>query len=404
MTARRNNEKDGTEMVIRKLTENEHFEADLISYVAFHMRMEDPEKVREESRKLTIEDWGAFAEDGKLMARILNHRFDSWLDGQLVVNGGIGGVSTLPEYRNTGAIRKIFEQLIPEAYRNGEVISTLYPFNHAFYRKFGYETAAWRNDYEFAPGVLKGYRFEGTAELWKPDDPVGEYTALYNRFAENYNLAMRRDDRMMLDKHLKGEYYKDRKFAYLLRENGTPVAYLIFQDIRNDPAAILSVQDLAWDGRTGMNALLGFLGRFTADYGTVRLFLPACLELYSFIQCPRAYDIGQKRRQDYMIRAVNVQKLLEIIRKPQDCRFVIRVEGDPYIPENNGTWEVSDEGAKLTNKGPDLTVSVQAFGQMAAGCASLAEAKYRPDVTVSGNEETLAKVFIRKPILVEDHF
>ena len=62
------------------------------------------------------------------------------------------------------------------------------------------------------------------------------------------------------------------------------------------------------------------------------------------------------------------------------------------------------KGAKLTNKGPDLTVSVQAFGQMAAGCASLAEAKYRPDVTVSGNEETLAKVFIRKPILVEDHF
>ena len=264
-------------MEIRRLTENEHFEANLISCIAFHMHMEDREKAREEGRKLTTEDWGAFSEDGKIMARIMNHRFDSWVDGKLVPNGGIGGVSTLPEYRNTGAIRAIFDKLIPEAYRNGEIISTLYPFNHAFYRKFGYETACWRNDYEFAPAVLKGYRFDGTAEMWQPEDPVSDYTALYNRFAENFNLAVRRDGKRMLEEHLKGDCYKDRKFSYLLRENGTPVAYLIFQDIRNDPAAILSVLDLAWDGREGMNALLGFLARFSADYGTIRLFLPACL-------------------------------------------------------------------------------------------------------------------------------
>ena len=391
-------------MEVRKLTENEHFEADMISCVAFHMRMEDREKAREESKKLKTEDWGAFSGDGKIMARIMNHRFDTWLDGRLVANGGIGGVSTLPEYRNSGAIREIFAKLIPEAFRNGEIISTLYPFNHAFYRKFGYETACWRNDYEFEPSVLKGYRFGGTAELWKPDDPVSEYTALYNRFAEQFNLAVHRDDRRMLDEHLKGEYYKDRKFSYLLRENGTPVAYLIFQDIRHDPAAILSVLDAAWDGRKGMEALLGFLARFSADYGTVRMFLPACLELFSFIRCPRAYDISQTVRQDYMIRAVNVQKLLEIIKKPEDSRFVIRVEGDEYIAENNGTWEVSGNRTVLTDKEPDITVSVQAFGQMAAGCTSLAEAVYRPDVTVTGNEAVLAKVFVRKPIIVEDHF
>ena len=391
-------------MEVRRLTEQEHFEADLISHVAFHMRMEDPEKAREESRKMTVEDWGAFADDGKMMARIVNHRYDSWLDGQLVVNGGIGGVSTLPEYRNSGAIRKIFETLLPEARQRGEVISTLYPFSHAFYRKFGYETACWKNEYEFAPGVLGEYRFEGTAELWKPGDPVTEYTELYNQFAGGFNLAMRRDDRMMLDRHLKGEYYKDRKFSYLLREKGTPVAYLIFQDIRHDPAAILSVEDLAWDGRDGLNALLGFLGRFSADYGTVRLWLPSWLQLYSLIRSPRAYDISQRVNQNYMVRAVNVQRMLEVIRKPDGCRFVIRVKGDGQIPENNGIWEVDGDRAAATDRTPDLTVSIQAFGQMAAGCVSLYEAKHRPDVQVAGNEDTLAGVFVRKPILVGEHF
>ena len=390
-------------MEVRKLNGAERYEAELISVVAFHVRMEDPEKQKEESLKQTVEDWGAFSEDGKIMARIINHRFNTWLDGQLIANGGIGAVSTLPEYRNTGAIREIFAKLIPEARKNGEVISTLYPFSHAFYRKFGYETVRWRNDYVLAPSVLSGYRFDGVAELWNPDDPVSEYTALYNRFAENFNLAMRRDDEMM-KKHLRGVYYKDRKFGYLLRKEGKPVAYLVFQDIRNDPAAILSVEDLAWDGRDGLEAVLGFLARFSADYGTIRMFLPACLELLSVIRAPRAYDISQTARQDYMIRVVNVQRLLEVIKKPDGASFVIRVEGDGHIPENNGTWAVSGDGAVMTDKAPDLTVSIQALGQLASGAVSLFEAMYRPDVTVSGNEGTLSKVFVRKPIIVEDHF
>ena len=390
-------------MEVRKLKPEEHFEANLISTVAFHMKMEDPEKNREESLKSQDEDWGALSDDGKVMARIINNHYETRLDGQRISNGGIGAVSTLPEYRNTGAVKAIFEKLIPEAYRNGEIISTLYPFNHAFYRKFGYETVRWQDHYEFVPAVLSGYRFSGDAELWKPGDPVSEYTALYNRFADSFNLAMYRDDKMMLDL-IKGEYYKDRKFCYLLRENEKTVAYLIFQDVRNDPAAILTVKDLAWDGRNGFYAILGFLARFTADYGTIRMFLPSCLQLLSVIQTPRAYDIQQTATQSYMIRAVNVKRMLEIIKKPDDSQFVIRVEGDAQIPENNGTWKVCGNSVEETEETPDLTVSIQAFGQMAAGAVNLAEAMYRPDVTVSGNEAVLEKVFVRKPILVEDHF
>ena len=391
-------------MEVHKLTAQERFEANLISTVAFHMRMEDPEKEREKSLQDTKEDWGAFAEDGRMMARIINHRFEARLDGQWIASGGIGAVSTLPEYRNAGAVRAIFERLLPEAYRNGEIISALYPFNHAFYRKFGYETVRWRNDYEFEPAVLSGYRFNGSAELWKPGDPVGEYTALYNRFASGYNLAIRRNDERMLRDHLQGEYYKDRKFGYLLREGGTPVAYLIFQDIRNDPAAILSVQDLAWEGRAGLHAILGFLSRFTADYGTIRMFLPASLELLSILQSPMSYQIEQKAQQNYMVRAVNVRRLLEVIQKPDDCRFVIRIGGDLQIPENNGTWLVQGNSAVQTREEPDLAVSVQVFGQLAAGSISLSEALYQPDTTLYGNETVLNRVFIRKPVLVEEHF
>lgn len=389
-------------MEIRLLSGEERFQARLIATVAFHMRMEDPEKAREESVQETCQHWGAFHEDGTLTAAMINHQFISRLDGTPVRNGGIGGVSTLPEYRMEGGIREIFLKLLPHAYADGEVISTLYPFSHSFYRKFGYETVCWKNVYEFAPAVLKGYAFHGKAKLWKQGDPVNEWTELYNRFASSFNLAISRDDERM-EKHLKGEYYKDRKFCYLLYEDGRPIAYLIFQDIRHDPQAILEVKDLAWDGTKGFQAILGFLARFSADYGTIRLFLPRDVELMSLIRSPLAYDIQKTTEQNYMVRVVNAVKALEAIRKPEGCSFVIRVS-DELIPENSGVWQVSGDGVCPSELEPDLSVSEKALGQLVTGAVSLSEALYRDDTVVMKNQETLEQIFVRKPILVEDHF
>ena len=154
-------------MDIRLLQGKEKFEARLIATVCFHGRMEDPEKSRQESEQETDQHWGAFHEDGTLMAQIINNRFISNLDGTRVRNGGIGAVSTLPEYRMEGGVKEIFRALLPYAYADGEVISTLYPFSHSFYRKFGYETVCWKNEYEFSPTVLKGYRVEITSPFEK---------------------------------------------------------------------------------------------------------------------------------------------------------------------------------------------------------------------------------------------
>ena len=389
-------------MEIRLLSGEERFQARLIATVAFHQRMEDPEKARQESEKETCQQWGAFHEDGTLMAQIINNQYMSWLDGTLVRNGGIGAVSTLPEYRMEGAVKEIFKVLLAHAYTDGEVISTLYPFSHAFYRKFGYETVCWKNIYEFSPAVLRGYAFYGEASLWKQGMPVNGWTELYNRFASSYNLAISRNDRAM-EERLKGEYYKDRKFCYMLHENGKPVAYLIFQDIRHDPQAILDVQDLAWDGPGGLRAILGFLARFSADYGSIRLFLPRDIELLSLIRSPLAYDIRKSTEQSYMIRVVNAERALETMKKPAGTSFVVRIT-DELIPENNGTWKVTSDAVSPTEEEPDLTVTEKALGQLVSGAVSLSEALYREDTVVTKNRETLDRVFVRKPILVEDHF
>ena len=77
---------------------------------------------------------------------------------------------------------------------------------------------------------------------------------------------------------------------------------------------------------------------------------------------------------------------------------------DELIPENNGTWKVTSDAVSPTVEEPDLTVTEKALGQLVSGAVGLSEALYREDTVVIKNRETLDRVFVRKPILVEDHF
>ena len=211
-------------MKVRKLQGEERFAAYLTAVYCFHMRVDDVEEKRERQLNAKVEDWGAFDDNDTLMARIINNHFDFYLDGTAVKAGGIGAVATLPEYRNSGAIREIFKELLPEAYRNGEVISALYPFKHEFYRKFGYETLPSWNKYTMKPGLLCRYRFDGEVCKWNMGDPVTDFMTVFNTFAPKYNLAATRTEEKMLE-HLQVEKpYIDRKFSYVLKQNGEPVA------------------------------------------------------------------------------------------------------------------------------------------------------------------------------------
>ena len=403
-------------MEVRKLVGEERFAAYLTSVYCFHSRVEDVEEKHEHQLNVTIEDWGAF-DDNTLMARIINNKFDFYVDGTAVPAGGIGAVSTLPEYRNKGAVRAIFKELLPEAYANGEVISALYPFKHEFYRKFGYETVIGWRKYSLTPALLCRYRFDGEVTKWNPGDPVDDLMTVYNAFAPQYNMAHARTEEQM-EKHVHVDKpYMERKFSYVLKANGEPIAYVIFKDIKNDPAAILKVQECAWTGRDGFRAVLGFLARFEADYGTIEMNLPEGIDLQRIVVTPDAYAIKETIFPNFMARVINAKKLLETIRKPADCDFTIRIT-DEMIPENNRTYRVlsdrvevvgerfaADEASAADDTAKaDIDLNVRALGQLALGALNIDEAMLRTDVTVNVKEEMLRRVFIPKNIYVGEHF
>lgn len=391
-------------MQVRKLQGKERFDAYLTAVYCFHMRVDDVEAEREKHESDVKEDWGAFDEDGMLMGRILNHKFEFYLDGRTVRTGGIGGVATLPEYRNRGVIRAIFEKLLPAAYEDGEVISTLYPFNHEFYRKQGYEVLTAWNEYSLSPGALCRYHFDGEVCKWNPGDPVTDLMRVYGAFAPRFNLSLARTEEEMQKTVGVDKPYKDRKFTYVLKKDKKPIAYVVFKDVYHDPAAILQVEECAWTDREGFNAILGFLGRFTADYGTVRMNLPKGIDLIRIIESPLAYEIEKVPAQGFMIRVINAEKLLEVIRKPSDCDFTVKVT-DELIRQNNAVFRVqADCVTRLKKKSADIELSVRTLGQLAVGCLTMDEAMLKKDVTVNSKEDMLTRVFTEKKIFIGEHF
>ncbi len=51
----------------------------------------------------------------------------------------VSGVATLPEYRNRGLVRELFQFGFAEMTKREQPISLLVPFNYPFYEKFGYQ-------------------------------------------------------------------------------------------------------------------------------------------------------------------------------------------------------------------------------------------------------------------------
>lgn len=391
-------------MDIRKLTTlDERCQATFSCSLAFGGR-----RSMEELRRATEEEtyagdrWGCFTDDGALMAHLQNQRRYSRFDGKDVLTGCVGGVSTFPEYREGGAVRHIFGKLFADAYASGEVFSYLFPFNHSFYRKFGYETCCALPLYKFPVSALNGRRFTGWAKLWLPGDDMCAHTAVYEKFIKGYNMAHVRTEEMMQGR-IFSDPFETRRYTYLLG-NSAACAYVTFSHQRQSDRSAIAVQDCAWLGKEGLDAILGFIARYTADYDDVIFRMPSDLKLAALI--PDAYALRESElRSGYMARVINVKTVLSLMKKPADTRFTIEID-DSQIPENAGIWRVTDKAVERCSDAPDVSVSAAALAPMLLGFMPLALSEMRDDVKVHANRDALATVFTEKPLFIApaDHF
>lgn len=386
-------------IIARKLNKEDKERASFVVSLVYRTRFEDLEKRRTIWGDDEAEMWGAFV-DNKLGALFYNNHINCYFDDQLIDLSGIGGVCSLPEYRNIGCIKEIFKVFLKGAYEQGQIISSLYPFSHYFYRKYGYDTVAIRNEVTISSTALAEYKFNGTATMYEEGMDTSSYEALYNEFIKNYNLMSPRKKESW-SYHLPKNVFKEMRYAYLLNENNKDISYLIIRNAQG--SGKICVDEAVWTSKEGFNAILGFLARFTSRNEKIELHLPTNIDLNKIINSKQSSSIESNTRYGFMVRVINCQKALEMMHKNDDTSFIIKIS-DSFIEQNNKTFKVTKNSVTETAEMPDVICSIQNFSQLYMGACSVDELLLKSDFEILNNQEQIKKVFTKKPVFINTYF
>jgi predicted acetyltransferase len=349
----------------------------------------------------------AFDDNGKMCSCLELIPFTVQFDGHGVPMGGIGGVASLPEEREKRYIRHIFKAVMAEMYEKGYVFSYLYPFSHAYYRKFGYELNMRLRSYTIPLTALKAFEQRGKLSLITGRDDRGPIISVYERFITPLNLVVHRTKRLW-DAFFEKDPYKDNVYLYLWSDTqGEPGGYVQFRPEKQpNQKCTLHVQELVWLNDTALSGILSFMSGLTAQAEQIVWRAPDFVELLPLFQEP--YDIKQEILTFGMNRIVNAAKALEAMHVPMEGGEVTLEVRDDFFEPNNGiytlTWEQGQKKVARSSKTPDMTCDVQTLSQLVTGFASPGLLKGFGRLKIHNNKDSIQKLFIPKRLYINNYF
>ena len=374
---------------IRKLTNADRVSYDKLCSMCFMypIDVEQSKKNAEES-KYDPTGYGAFV-DGEMVAGVIGNELEMTFDGKKASLVGIGGVVTHPSHRKSGAIKKIMKELLTEARKKGFVFSGLYPFNHGFYRKFGYELSRDLETYTLPFSLISQYASDVKTRMLDEKEDREILRPVYDAFISRYNLAISRD-KNALSRLTASNPYAKNDYTYAIYDGDEITAYIAFTKTDKNGEGVMVIKDYAFKTEKDFIRILSFFHRFSPEFGAFEISLPSDIPLALLTNDP--YSVLKSVSSRYMMRVVNCEKALGMLSRNITSPIIIEVD-DPFLPENSGTFLVQEGKCEKTDLAPDISMSIQAFSQLMSGYTGIEGTVYRPDVTLYKNKEILASVF-----------
>lgn len=402
-------------MIVRILKPEEKYLAQMVQAIAFEFVFDlaqEKEKCRNLPEKepysgvLPHDDrspftWAALSDDENEIYGCMGiTAYPVRFDGHSVLMGGVGGVSTLPQYRRHGAIRECMRSAFADMYKKGYVLSSLYPFSAAYYRKFGYEVGPDMLSWTIDMSALKLPDVGGKMELILPGQNLSDVLKVYNDCAAAWNTSAVRE--VFDEDMLKTNWTIQHRHLYLWRDDsGEPRGYILFckKDGVMDCLNNFGMPNgLMFRDARALTALLKFAQLFAADYRAIRFALPANIRIHSLIsemnkvQCEGSYNA--------MHRFVNVQRALELC----DCRGegCVRIAvTDPMLPQNEGVWKVSfapgqPNAVEKVDAPADIDLPVGTLSQLLLGVCCADDLPMMVEATIRNPDAPFAGIFRRK--------
>lgn len=218
--------------------------------------------------RVGLHAWGAFEDDGRLLAKIVGFDFRSWFGGAAVPTCGIAGVAVSPEARGRGLLQPLFAAALGDHVGRGQPLSTLFPTANGIYRSLGYELVSSFDTVVIPTAQLSTAPAVATSVRRATADDLPAVHDVYTAWASGQNGPLTRTGaRFDADDLL------DDVTAVTLAVRGDVVTGFLSWN-RGDsyqPDAVLTVEDLVAVDADAYRALWQVLASFASVTGSVRV-------------------------------------------------------------------------------------------------------------------------------------
>ncbi len=410
-------------MIVRRIRKEEYRRVQQFCALAFEYVVDHPEMTAEEAVNQVIEHprsthdlnwdawWAAFADDDQTMLSTFTAiPYRANFDGHDVGMAGIGGVSTLPEYRRQGGIRACFEKALPQMYEDGMALSYLYPFSTAFYRKFGYELGCERMLSFLDMQGLPKREPEGSYHLLeRGKDLQSDIRRVYEAFASRYN-CMTIDSEIEFLWTREADPFRDKEYTYVYRDaQGMAKGVVTYKPIVHEGKRTLDATRRFWFADPeSLMALLMLMRRLMADHSHILINLPTDVKLDALLP-EWSFDYVKRECICHgMVRVVNVMEVLKAARMRGTGELIIEVT-DEQIAQNNGCFQVTFEAGivttvERTHNPSDVSMPIQEFSRLICGKHDVSQWQWLPKVQLHCAPEKAAQVFYAKPMFITRPF
>lgn len=338
--------------------------------------------------------WGAF-ESGELISGMGIKDYNANLFDNEIKMAGISAVCSYPQSRDKGYIRDIFNKLLPELFKSGYDVSTLYPFKYSYYNKFGYGNAGGMNDFVFTPDMIlknrtKDYKIVKIFNNQKHRNDIKE---IYNSWINKYTLGIYLDD-YIVDSILEATSMPNNHL-FMFYDLGDNPKGLIFFTLEPEKmfSTKLDIKRIVWDDKDSLFAIFNLLSKNRDQCHEIRFMAPKNIPVWLLLKDQRP---TQSVYYQWMFRPINVLKILEL--KTREVNFkgtaTISIE-DNIIEENSGTYQIIGYKVlknKLTSKN---IIPLSIFSSLLFGELTFAEVLSFYNIKIDEPED-IAQLFSKK--------
>ncbi|HEX2913663.1 MAG TPA: GNAT family N-acetyltransferase [Chloroflexia bacterium] len=258
---------------------------------------------------------GLFDEQGHLIAGMRLLWNELWLGQRPVKPAGVTSVATPPEFRRKGHLKQLLTTVMTELRESGINITTLYPFEFAFYRKFGYELASATAEINVKIPAMAHFKSKAHGE-WEQVGPNDwpELNSLYQQYSVGRFGRLERPTefwwmRQLLTPRIDGN--KKEMTIYRWRdEKGRVRAYVIYymKILQNQWDREMSIREMVWLDEDARYEIYSFIANHDSQASAATWETEPGDEFFALMQDPRSAKIST--HPGYMLRLLDVERAL----------------------------------------------------------------------------------------------